>query len=74
MAKVPGVRVGSSSAVLICGPFHGLPGSNSGTRSDMEPEYEDVPAALLQLSFPSLPPTDPGADKSWFESGHPVSD
>lgn len=32
----PGVMLGSSSMLLIWLPFHGLPGSNSGTRSVRE--------------------------------------
>ena len=63
--------MGSSSAVLICGPFHGLPGSNSGTKSEMA--YDEAAEPLLQLSLTSAPPM--GVDMSEDdESGQPVSD
>lgn len=55
---LPGVTCGSSSMLFICeDPFHGLPGSNSGTRSA---KYDDVGAeweldwdVSLNMSAPS---------------------
>jgi hypothetical protein len=38
----PGVMLGSSSTLLICVPFHGFPGSNSGTRSVKAAELDCV--------------------------------
>ena len=49
VAAEPGVRVGSSSGFFIPGPFHGLPGSNSG--------MPKVSSPLVELSlFPVLVP------------------
>ena len=66
IATDPGVRLGSSSGFFMPGPFHCLPGTNSGI-----PKLSmSVPLVLLPPAA-DLPPPLPSLPWDFEESGHP---